>query len=161
MGIDAEHGHMVSETASNDIAINGAGPAGLFAAEIIASAGLRVTIYERMPSPARKFLLAGRGGLNLTHSEPLEDLLARYGGCADEVRAVVKAFPPSRLIDWANGLDAQTFIGTKRSRLPQGNESLAIVASLAAPTERPRRHDQDAPPLDRLLRSGRTAVRYA
>ncbi|MFA5958727.1 TIGR03862 family flavoprotein [Hyphomicrobium sp.] len=118
---------MVSETASNDIAIIGAGPAGLFAAEIIAATGLRVTIYERMPSPARKFLLAGRGGLNLTHSEPLEELLARYGGCADEVRAVVKAYPPSRLIDWANGLDAQTFIGTSGRVFPKAMKASPLL----------------------------------
>ena len=114
MGIDAKHGDVVSGASSpvRNVSIIGAGPAGLFAAEIIAHAGHRVTIYERMPSPARKFLLAGRGGLNLTHSEPLENFLERYGGDAKKVRTAVEAFPPARLIEWANGLGAQTFIGT-------------------------------------------------
>jgi uncharacterized flavoprotein (TIGR03862 family) len=102
-----------------NVSIIGAGPAGLFAAEIIARAGHRVTIYERMPSPARKFLLAGRGGLNLTHSEPLENFLERYGGDAKKVRTAVEAFPPARLIEWANGLGAQTFIGTSGRVFPR------------------------------------------
>ena len=66
-----------------DVAIVGAGPTGLIAAEVLASIGHRVTIYDRMPSPARKFLLAGRGGLNLTHSEPLDVFLSRYGDGAN------------------------------------------------------------------------------
>jgi predicted flavoprotein YhiN len=61
------------------IAIIGAGPAALMAAQMLAEKGHKVTIYDRMPSPARKFLIAGRGGLNLTHSEPLDDFLNRYG----------------------------------------------------------------------------------
>ncbi|MDB5642375.1 MAG: aminoacetone oxidase family FAD-binding enzyme, partial [Hyphomicrobiales bacterium] len=63
-------------------AVIGAGPAGLMAAEEMAKAGLAVTVYDRMPSPARKFLMAGRGGLNLTHSEPLDSFLPRYGAAA-------------------------------------------------------------------------------
>ncbi|MET0407386.1 MAG: NAD(P)/FAD-dependent oxidoreductase, partial [Hyphomicrobium sp.] len=87
---------MVSAGKPAEIAIVGAGPAGLFAAETIARAGHHVAIYERMPSPARKFLLAGRGGLNLTHSEPLENLLRRYGEPAEKIRAAVEGFSPSR-----------------------------------------------------------------
>src|SRR3954469_18736923 len=105
MGLNAELGRLVSGnefSRSRDVAIVGAGPAGLFAAEIIAGGGHRVTIYERMPSPARKFLLAGRGGLNLTHSESLEAFLDRYGERASEVRRAVKEFPPEALVAWAN-----------------------------------------------------------
>ena len=69
------------------VAVIGAGPAGLMAAERLARAGVRVTVHERMPSVARKFLMAGRGGLNLTHSEPLEAFLKRYG---DEPREVAR-----------------------------------------------------------------------
>jgi uncharacterized flavoprotein (TIGR03862 family) len=101
------------------VAIIGAGPAGLMAAEVIASAGHAVTIYERMPSPARKFLMAGRGGLNLTHSEPLELFLTRYGPDADRVRDAVSAFPPERVIAWTNGLGLETFTGSSGRIFPK------------------------------------------
>ncbi len=126
MDVDAEYGIMVSpQAAAHDIAIVGAGPAGLFAAEIIAHAGHRVTIYERMPSPARKFLLAGRGGLNLTHSEPLENFLPRYGD--DRVRTAVEAFPPSRLIEWADGLAAHTFTGSSGRVFPKAMKASPLL----------------------------------
>ncbi len=130
MGVDAEHRDMVSGGAASsarDVTVVGAGPAGLFAAEIIANAGHRVTIYERMPSPARKFLLAGRGGLNLTHSEPLEDFLNRYGGDAEKVRATVEAFPPSRLVKWADGLGAETFVGTSGRVFPRAMKASPLL----------------------------------
>ncbi len=113
--------------APRDVAIIGAGPAGLFAAEIIAAVGHRVTIYERMPSPARKFLLAGRGGLNLTHSEPIESFLTRYGPDAEKVRSIVEAFPPSALIDWANGLGAETFIGSSGRVFPRAIKASPLL----------------------------------
>lgn len=119
---------MVSKTIeAKNVAIIGGGPAGLFAAEVIANAGHRVSIYERMPSPARKFLLAGRGGLNLTHSEPLERFLTRYGEAADEVRTAVETFPPERLIGWANGLDAQTFVGTSGRVFPKAMKASPLL----------------------------------
>ncbi|CCB64875.1 conserved protein of unknown function; putative flavoprotein [Hyphomicrobium sp. MC1] len=128
MDLDGEHGNMVSKTVdAKDVAIIGAGPAGLFAAEAIANAGHRVSIYERMPSPARKFLLAGRGGLNLTHSEPLERFLTRYGESADEVRMAVETFPPERLIAWANDLDAQTFVGTSGRVFPKAMKASPLL----------------------------------
>ncbi|MEI9904628.1 MAG: NAD(P)/FAD-dependent oxidoreductase [Asticcacaulis sp.] len=66
----------------------------------MSAAGLRVAIYERMPSPARKFLMAGRGGLNLTHSEPFERFVARYGKRAAWLRPALEAFPPTALRAW-------------------------------------------------------------
>jgi uncharacterized flavoprotein (TIGR03862 family) len=102
-----------------DIAIIGAGPAGLMAAEVVASAGHAVTVYERMPSPARKFLMAGRGGLNLTHSEPLDVFLSRYGDAAGVIRKTVEEFPPGYAIDWANGLGQQTFVGSSGRVFPK------------------------------------------
>ena len=68
------------------VAVIGAGPAGLMAAEVLAAAGVRVTVYDRMPSAGRKFLMAGRGGLNLTHSEDLPPFLGRYGDAAESLR---------------------------------------------------------------------------
>ena len=121
---------MVSEEARaivRDIAIVGAGPAGLFAAEIIARNGHRVTVYERMPSVARKFLLAGRGGLNLTHSEPIEKFLESYGRDASEVRAAVESFPPAKLIAWANDLGANTFVGTSGRVFPQAMKASPLL----------------------------------
>lgn len=89
------------------------------AAEVIASAGHAVTIYERMPSPARKFLMAGRGGLNLTHSEPLDRFLSRYGSEATAVCKAVTAFPPERVIGWAQGLGQETFTGSSGRVFPK------------------------------------------
>lgn len=128
MGLNGEHGNMVSDTIdTKNVAIVGGGPAGLFAAEIIANAGHRVSIYERMPSPARKFLLAGRGGLNLTHSESLERFLARYGDGADQVRTAVEAFPPEQLITWANELGAETFVGTSGRVFPKAMKASPLL----------------------------------
>ena len=76
------------------VAVIGAGPAGLMAAERLAGAGVRVTVHERMPSVARKFLMAGRGGLNLTHSEPVEAFTARYGEAAPTAARWLDATPP-------------------------------------------------------------------
>jgi hypothetical protein len=110
-----------------DVAIVGAGPAGLFAAEIIASGGHRVTVYERMASPARKFLLAGRGGLNLTHSEGLDAFLRRYGDDASDVRAAVENFPPDKLVAWANGLGADTFVGSSGRVFPRAMKASPLL----------------------------------
>jgi uncharacterized flavoprotein (TIGR03862 family) len=109
------------------VAIIGAGPAGLMAAEVIASAGHAVTIYERMPSPARKFLMAGRGGLNLTHSEPLESFLPRYGSNAAAIRAAVSAFPPERVVSWANGLGQETFVGSSGRVFPKSMKASPLL----------------------------------
>ena len=108
-----------SGTKPKQVAIIGAGPAGLFAAECLAAAGQRVTIYERMPSPARKFLMAGRGGLNLTHSEPLETFLSRHVEEGTLIRDAVSVLPPSAIIAWANGLGIETFTGSSGRVFPK------------------------------------------
>lgn len=112
---------------SCQVAIVGAGPAGLFAAEQLARAGLSVTIFERMASPARKFLLAGRGGLNLTHSEPREPFLGRYGADADWLKPALDAFPPSALRAWAEGLGQKTFVGSSGRVFPESFKASPLV----------------------------------
>lgn len=102
-----------------DVNIIGAGPAGLMAAEILATAGHKGTIHDHMPAPARKFLLAGRGGLNLTHSEPLDAFLERYGEAQSFLEPAIRAFPPEALIGWANGLGIETFVGTSGRVFPK------------------------------------------
>lgn len=96
------------------------------AAETIATAGHDVTVYERMPSPARKFLMAGRGGLNLSHSEPLGAFLNRYGE-EDNVRDAVSFFPPERLMAWANGLGAETFVGSSGRVFPKAMKASPLL----------------------------------
>ncbi|UDL94530.1 TIGR03862 family flavoprotein [Lichenihabitans sp. PAMC28606] len=104
--------------AAPTLTIIGAGPAGLMAAEVAAEAGATVTVYDRMPSVGRKFLLAGRGGLNLTHSEPLEAFVPRYGSAAAVLRPALDAFGPDALRAWSAALGQATFIGSSGRVFP-------------------------------------------
>jgi uncharacterized flavoprotein (TIGR03862 family) len=101
-----------------DVAVIGGGPAGLMASEQLTRGGAAVTVYERMPSVARKFLLAGRGGLNLTHSEDFERLLGRYGAAAPHLRAALEALSPTALRAWCEDLGQPTFVGTSGRVFP-------------------------------------------
>jgi len=114
------------------IAIIGAGPAGLMAAEVLSASGVRVDLYDRMPSPARKFLMAGRGGLNLTHSEPFERFVQRYGKAAPHLRPALDAFPPKALRDWADGLGAETFTGTSGRVFPKAMKASPLLRAWLA-----------------------------
>lgn len=100
------------------VCVIGGGPAGLFAAEILSAAGLAVTVHDRMATVGRKFLMAGRGGLNLTHGEPLDRFLDRYGSARDFLAPCVRAFPPEALRDWAAGLGQETFVGSSGRVFP-------------------------------------------
>lgn len=113
------------------VAIVGAGPAGLIAAETLAGAGCRVTLFERMATPARKFLLAGRGGLNLTHSEPRERFLARYGEAAGWLAPMLDAFPPARLRAWAAELGELTFVGSSGRVFPKSFKASPLLRAWA------------------------------
>lgn len=112
---------------SPHIAIIGAGPSGLMAAQILASSGCGVTIYDQMPSPARKFLIAGRGGLNLTHSEPLERFLLRYGDAADFLAPAIHAFPPDALRAWSDALGQETFVGSSGRVFPRQMKAVTLL----------------------------------
>ena len=89
------------------------------AAEVLATTGVAVTVYDAMPSVGRKLLLAGRGGLNLTHSEPTAALLARYGAAAPRLRAAVEQFTSDDLRAWSAGLGEPTFVGTSGRVFPE------------------------------------------
>ncbi|MDP3481929.1 MAG: TIGR03862 family flavoprotein [Sulfuricella sp.] len=110
MSPDSVHGRSV--------AVIGGGPAGLMAAEILIQNGVRVDLYDAMPSVGRKFLLAGKGGLNLTHSETSELFLSRYGARRAQIEPWLEAFGPEALRLWVHGLGVDTFIGTSGRVFP-------------------------------------------
>ncbi|MDO5691644.1 MAG: TIGR03862 family flavoprotein [Pseudomonadota bacterium] len=100
------------------VAIIGAGPAGLMAAEVLSAAGVAVHVFDAMPSVGRKFLLAGKGGLNLTHAEAFDHFVTRYHAAQDRVEPWLRDFGPQQVRDWADGLGVQTFVGTSRRVFP-------------------------------------------
>ena len=109
------------------IAIIGGGPAGLMAAESAITGGAHVDLYDAMPSPARKFLLAGKGGLNLTHSEPSEPFLARYGARRAQIEPLLTAFGPHALREWARELGVETFVGTSGRVFPSDLKAAPLL----------------------------------
>jgi uncharacterized flavoprotein (TIGR03862 family) len=110
-----------------NVAIIGAGPAGLMAAEVVAQGGAHVTVYDAMPSAGRKFLMAGRGGLNLTHSETLTAFLARYREATPHLKEAIEAFPPQALRDWSEALGQETFIGSSGRVFPRAFKASPLL----------------------------------
>lgn len=100
------------------IAVIGGGPAGLMAAEVLARAAVPVEVYDAMPSVGRKFLMAGKGGMNITHSEPLDDFLSRYGAHRTDIEPLLRAFPPTVLREWIHSFGIATFVGTSGRVFP-------------------------------------------
>ncbi|MGH6964414.1 MAG: NAD(P)/FAD-dependent oxidoreductase [Phenylobacterium sp.] len=114
-------------TTSRTVAVIGGGPAGLMAAEVLSAAGVAVTLYERMPSVGRKFLMAGRGGLNLTHSEDLQAFLARYGAAQPNLQPLIEAFTPAALVAWAEGLGQETHVGSSGRVFPKSHKASPLL----------------------------------
>ena len=111
------------------IVIIGGGPAGLMAAEVLASAGvpLRIELYDAMPSVGRKFLLAGKGGLNLTHSEPAESFLTRYASRSADLQSMLARFGPTELRTWAEALGVETFVGSSGRVFPKDMKAAPLL----------------------------------
>jgi uncharacterized flavoprotein (TIGR03862 family) len=118
---------VVSRSPQTHIAVIGAGPAGLMAAEVLAQGGASVTVYDAMASAGRKFLLAGRGGLNLTHSEPLPAFLARYGEAMPQLAPAIDAFPPEALRQWSEALGQSTFVGSSGRVFPEAFKASPLL----------------------------------
>ncbi len=117
----------MSVSSTHHVAVIGAGPAGLMVAEVLARGGARVTVYEAMPSAGRKFLMAGRGGLNLTHSEPLPAFLSRYREATPRLAAAIEAFPPDALRGWSEALGQPTFVGSSGRVFPEAFKASPLL----------------------------------
>ncbi len=112
---------------THHIAVIGGGPAGLMAADVLSARGLKVTLFERMPSPARKLLLAGRGGLNLTHSEDAARFLTRYGAAAAHLKKAIEDFSPADLRAFSERLGQPTFVGSSGRVFPQAMKASPLL----------------------------------
>ncbi|MQA18628.1 TIGR03862 family flavoprotein [Rugamonas rivuli] len=109
------------------VAVIGGGPAGLMAAQTLAQGGARVDVYDAMPSVGRKFLLAGRGGMNITHAEPYADFVTRYGKGSAPLCGMLDAFGPQDVRDWVHGLGVDTFVGTSGRVFPTDMKAAPLL----------------------------------
>ncbi|MBI3526593.1 MAG: TIGR03862 family flavoprotein [Betaproteobacteria bacterium] len=116
----------MNERALEAVVIGG-GPAGLMAAEVLSAAGAQVDVYDSMPSLGRKFLMAGKGGLNLTHSEAREPFFTRYGARQASIEPLLHAFDSSALREWVRGLGVETFVGSSGRVFPTGMKAAPLL----------------------------------
>lgn len=114
------------------VTIVGGGPAGLMAAEVLSAGGALVTVHEKLPTLGRKFLMAGRGGLNLTHSEPMAAFAKRYGAAREVLTPILEAFPPQALGAWADGLGQAVFTGTSGRVFPKALKASPLLRAWLA-----------------------------
>lgn len=130
------------------VVVVGAGPAGLMAAEVLSSAGVAVAIFDAMPSIGRKFLLAGKGGLNLTHSEPADLFASRYGQRRAQIEALFKTFDAASVRSWAASLGIETFVGSSGRVFPVDMKAAPLLRAWLARL----RHPQNGTPVEFFMR---------
>lgn len=130
------------------VVIVGAGPAGLMAAEVLSDAGVAVQVFDAMPSIGRKFLLAGKGGLNLTHSEPADVFASRYGQRRPQIEALFKLFDSARVRDWATSLGIDTFVGSSGRVFPSDMKAAPLLRAWLARL----RHPKNGFPVEFMMR---------
>lgn len=114
-------------TLNVEVAVIGAGPAGLMAAEVLSAAGVSVHVFDAMPSVGRKFLLAGKGGLNMTHAEALDAFIDRFGSRSAEVGRWLKTWGPDAVRSWAHGLGIETFVGSSHRVFPTDMKAAPLL----------------------------------
>ncbi|RFC38398.1 MAG: hypothetical protein DID90_2727552762 [Candidatus Nitrotoga sp. LAW] len=112
---------------ARSVAVIGGGPAGLMTAEVLIQGGVRVDLYDAMPSVGRKFLMAGKGGMNITHSEPMEPFLSRYGARRAQIKPLLDTFGPEALRKWIHDLGIETFIGTSGRIFPADMKAAPLL----------------------------------
>ena len=128
-----EKGNLYALTNSFDtvlpktVAVIGGGPAGLMAAEVLIEAGINVDLYDAMPSVGRKFLMAGKGGMNISHSEPYDKFLSRYGVRRTYIEPMINEFTPQALRDWIQNLGIETFIGSSGRIFPADMKAAPLL----------------------------------
>lgn len=130
------------------VVIVGAGPAGLMAAEVLSGAGVAVQLFDAMPSVGRKFLLAGKGGLNLTHAEPADLFVSRYERRRPQIEALLKSFDSARVRDWAASLGIDTFVGSSGRVFPSDMKAAPLLRAWLARL----RHPKNGFPVEFMMR---------
>jgi len=137
-----------AENVMKNVCVIGAGPAGLMAAEVLSRAGVAVSLYDAMPSVGRKFLLAGKGGLNLTHSEPADIFASRYGQRRKQIEAIFQTFDAGDVRSWANSLGIETFVGSSGRVFPVDMKAAPLLRAWL----RRLRHPENGPAVQFLMR---------